>query len=118
MLVVVLDQVALYVFKADGSLKSKTFVDVAKRYRGLARHPGLGRLVTTEKVEGMGTYIVFIDEDTFEKVVMRTLIEPTAATEYYIQVPCSSCHRNIYRSGSRNGTQVLTIRLHFLMLYP
>ena len=86
MLVVVMDQVALYVFKADGSLKHKTFQDEAKKYRGLAHMQGHGRIVTTQKVEGVGTYLVFIDDATFSKVVSRILLEPTTATEYYIQV--------------------------------
>jgi len=83
MLLLVLDQVALYVFKADGSLKSKTFVDEAKKYRGLAFNSTQGRLMTTQRVEEEGTYLVFIDSQSFDKVVKRILLEPTTRSGYY-----------------------------------
>ena len=82
--VVVLDQVALHVYKASGELKRKTFEGEALQFRGLAFHQEHQRLITTQKIEGKGTYLVFIETRTFSQIVSKIFLEPTATTDYYI----------------------------------
>lgn len=82
--VVVLDQVALYYFRSDGTLKSKLFNGEGCHYRGLAYHEGYGHIVTTEKIEGEGVYLVFLDLNINKDIVKKILLEPTTLSQHHI----------------------------------
>merc|ERR1719510_147681 len=82
--VVVLDQAALYYFRSDATVKSKLFNGGGSRYRGLAYHEENGHVVTSEKVEGQGVYLIFLDLNINKDIVKKILLEPTTLSPHHI----------------------------------
>jgi hypothetical protein len=82
--VVVLDNVGLHYFRSDGTKKATLFPGEGLRFRGLAYYEKHGHVVSTEKVEGEGVYLIFFDLNVSKDIVKRILIEPTALSHHHL----------------------------------